>query len=88
MTIPNYIDDNPHLLIALLHIDFDIHAPTKVALESFLPRMPKGAVIAFDDLNAHDGPGETVGFLEALDIKKYKLCRNSFDSYLSYIVIE
>ena len=37
------IEDNPHLLIALLHIDFDIHGPTKVAIEKILPRMPKGA---------------------------------------------
>ena len=87
-TIPQYLEDNPHLLVALLHIDFDIHGPTKTALEQFLPRMPKGAVIAFDDLNAHEGPGETVAFLEAMDIKKYKLCRNSFDSYLCYLVIE
>lgn len=87
-TIPQFLKDNPHLLVALLHIDFDIHQPTKVALETILPRMPKGAIIAFDDVNAHEGPGETVAFLEAMDIKQYKLCRNSFDSYLSYLVIE
>ena len=86
--IPQYLEDNPHLLVSLLHIDFDIHGPTKTALEQFLPRMPKGAVIAFDDLNAHEGPGETIALLEAMDIKKYRLCRNSFDSYLSYLVIE
>ena len=72
----------------MLHIDFDIHQPTKVALQSFLPRMAKGSIIAFDELNAHKAPGETIGFLEALDIKKYTIHRNSFDSFLSYIVIE
>jgi hypothetical protein len=87
-TIPQYLEDNPHLLIALLHMDFDIHGPTKTALEHFLPRMPKGAVIAFDELNAHEGPGETIAFLEAIDIKKYRLCRNNFDSFLCYLVIE
>ena len=87
-TIPKFLEENPHILISLLHIDFDIHEPTKIALESFLPRMPKGSIIAFDDLNAHEGPGETVAFLESLDIKKYRLCRNSFDSYLCYLVIE
>ena len=77
-----------HLLIALLHIDFDIHGPTKIALEQFLPRMPRGSVIAFDDLSAHEGPGETVAFLEVMEIKKYRLCRNNFDSFLCYLVIE
>jgi len=87
-TIPKFLDENPHFLVSLLHIDFDIHAPTKVAIQKFLPRMPKGSIIAFDDLNAHEGPGETVAFLESMDIKKYRLCRNSFDSYLCYLIIE
>tara|TARA_B110000444_G_C18826222_1_gene590485 strand:+ start:1616 stop:2335 length:720 start_codon:yes stop_codon:yes gene_type:complete len=87
-TIPKFLDENPHLLVSLLHIDFDIHAPTKVAIENFLPRMPKGSIIAFDDLNAHEGPGETIAFIESMDIKKYRLCRNVFDSYLCYLIIE
>ena len=87
-TIPKFLDENPHFLVSLLHIDFDIHAPTKVAIEKFYPRMPKGSIIAFDELNAHEGPGETVAFLESMDIKKYRLCRNSFDSYLCYLIIE
>lgn len=87
-TIPNYLDKNPHLLIALLHLDFDIYSPTKTALENFLPRMTKGSIIAFDELNAHGAPGETLAFIESLEIKKFKLNRNVFDSYISYIVIE
>ena len=87
-TIPKYIDENPHLLISLLHIDFDIHKPTSVAIKNFLPRMPKGSIIAFDDLNAHEGPGETIAFIESMNIKNFRLERNSFDSYLSYLVIK
>ena len=87
-TIPSYMIDNPHLLVALLHIDFDIHEPTKIALENIVPRMPRGSIIAFDDLSAHEGPGETIAFLESMDLKKYKLCRNNFDSFLCYLVIE
>ena len=50
--------------------------------------MSKGSIIAFDELNAHGAPGETLAFLESLEIKKFKLNRNAFDSYISYIVIE
>ena len=35
----------------MLYLDFDLYAPTKAALETFLPRMPKGAILAFDELN-------------------------------------
>ena len=87
-TIPNYMIDNPHLLVSLLHIDFDIHEPTRSALENIIPRMPRGSIIAFDDLGAHEGPGETIAFLESMDLKKHKLHRNNFDSFLCYLTIE
>ncbi len=50
-TIPKFVSDNPHILISLLFLDFDLYKPTKVALEKFVPKMPKGAVIAFDELD-------------------------------------
>ena len=43
LTIPAFVKDNPHLVVSLLFMDFDLYEPTKVALEHFLPRMPKGA---------------------------------------------
>lgn len=58
-TIPRYVQDHPELVISLLTLDFDIAEPTRVALESFVPRMPKGAVICWDELGVADWPGET-----------------------------
>ena len=87
-TIPKYIENNPHLLISLLHLDFDIYAPSVAALEYFYPRMSKGAVIAFDGLDNKDGPGETTALLETVGIKNYTLRRNVFDSFLTYLIIE
>jgi hypothetical protein len=45
------VSDNPHILISLLFLDFDLYKPTRVALEELVPKMPKGAVIAFDELD-------------------------------------
>ena len=67
-TAPAYLADNPHLVVALLYLDVDLHEPTKVMLETFLPRMPKGALIVFDELNAKMFPGETVAVDEVLGI--------------------
>ena len=39
--------------------------------------MPKGSIIAFDDLNAHEGPGETIAFIESMNIKNFRLERNN-----------
>lgn len=64
-TIPEYVQAHPHLIVSLLYLDFDIYEPTKVALEHFLPRMPKGAIVAFDECNVEQWPGETRALLES-----------------------
>ena len=47
-TIPEFIKNSKHLVVSLLFLDLDLFVPTKVAIENFYPRMPKGAIIAFD----------------------------------------
>ena len=83
-TIPAYIQANPHLVVSLLWLDFDIYAPTATALRHFLPRMPKGAIIAFDELNHEVWPGETVAVLEEVGLNRLRLQRFAFGSTLSY----
>src|SRR5438093_284341 len=46
-----YLDDHPHLVISCLYLDFDIYTPTKLAIECFYNRIPKGGVVVFDELN-------------------------------------
>lgn len=87
-TIPEFIENNKHLMVSLLFLDFDLYEPTKVAIENFLPRMPKGAVIAFDELDNPLWPGETLALLETIGINRLKIKRVAFDPYISYAVIE
>jgi hypothetical protein len=82
-----FLKDNPHLIVALLSLDFDLYEPTKKALELFLPRMPKGAVIVFDEVNEPDWPGETQALLESMVLNYHSLKRFSFDPQVSYIVL-
>ena len=71
-----------------MFLDFDLYEPTKVAIENFLPRMPKGSIIAFDELDNPLWPGETLALLELTKLKKLKLERLDFDPYISYAIIE
>lgn len=87
-TIPKFIEEHPHLLVSLLFLDFDLYEPTKVALEHFLPRMPKGAIIAFDELDNPLWPGETVAMLEATMQRKLRIERLEFDPYIGFAVID
>lgn len=83
-----YMKDNPHLVVSLLYLDLDLYEPTKKALEVFVPRMPKGAIICFDELNAKIFPGETQAVEEVLGINNLEIERFSFNSYVSYAVIK
>lgn len=87
-TIPRYVQDNPHLLISLLYLDFDIHESTRVALEHLYPRIVRGGVVAFDELNSPELSGETIALLEQLDLTHERLCRLPFDPYISYFMKE
>jgi hypothetical protein len=83
-TIPKFVAETPHLLISLLYLDFDLYEPTRVALESFLPRMPKGAIVAFDELDNPLWPGETTAMLEFLDKYRLRIQRLPFDPYIGF----
>jgi hypothetical protein len=84
--IKEYVEANPHLLISLLYLDFDIYKPTKEALQLLYKRVVKGGIIAFDELNCKQYPGETVAMLEELDLEKVELKRFPFVTHLSYFV--
>ena len=87
-TIPVFIEENPHVLISLLFLDFDLYEPTKVAIECFLSRMPKGAILAFDELDNPLWPGETLAMLELHANRRLKLQRLHFDPYISFAVLD
>ena len=87
-TIPAYIDENRHLVVALLYLDFDLYEPTVAAIKALLPRMPKGAIIAFDELNQKQWPGETLAVLDTIGIKNLRIRRFPFTPQISYAVLE
>ena len=85
-TLPKFLDENRHLLIALLYLDFDIYEPTKFVLEKCLKRVPKGGIVAFDELNHRAFPGETAALLDVLDVGTVEIKRIPFCSRISFFV--
>ncbi len=87
-TIPEFVVANPHLVVSLLYLDFDLYEPTRVAIEQFVPRMPRGAIIAFDELDNPLWPGETRAVLDTLGFGKLRIERVHFDPYIGFAVID
>lgn len=83
-TVSAFVREHPHLLVSLLFLDLDLYEPTKAALEHFLPRMPSGAVVAFDELNNPQWPGETRALLETMGLRGVELRRFEWDPYIAY----
>lgn len=87
-TIDQYLDDHPHLVVSCLYLDFDIYEPTLAAIQKLLPRMPKGAVLAFDEINEERFPGETIAALEAFGtLQDLRLVRLPFEPRIAFAVI-
>ncbi len=86
-TAEEYVQGNPHLVVSLLYLDLDLYAPTKKALEVFRPRMPRGALLCFDELNAKIFPGETIAVHEVFGLNNLEIRRFPFDPYVSYAVL-
>lgn len=86
-TIPKYAAAHPELTIALLYLDFDLYEPTKVALQTFLPLVCKGGIVAFDEFNYDKFAGETAAAKELLDIRNVALKRFPFEPFVAYFVV-
>jgi len=85
-TLPKFLNENKHIIVSLLYLDLDIYEPTKTCLKYLLPKMAKGSIIAFDELNWKSFPGETIAVLEELGTK-YKF-KNLLNSQINYCIIE
>jgi len=86
-TSKKYLEDHPHLVISCLYLDFDVYSPTKLAIERFFSRIPKGGIIVFDELNEEAFPGETIAVMEKLELAALPVRRFPFEPRISYAIV-
>jgi hypothetical protein len=87
-TAPEFLETHPHLVVSMLFIDCDLYEPTAAALRAFVPRMPKGALLVFDELDNPIWPGETRAVLDELGLNRLELRRIEWDPYISFATID
>ena len=75
-TVPELLEKDKSVLIALLYLDVDLYEPTKAVIEACLPRMSKGSVICIDELCYEDWPGETEAVLDLFNANNLKIERS------------
>ncbi|HUO93071.1 MAG TPA: hypothetical protein VMU22_09125 [Rhizomicrobium sp.] len=87
-TVPAYLKAHPETIVSLAIFDFDIYAPTKVALEAIRPHLCKGSVLVFDELCDDIFPGETIAVREVLGLRDLRIQRLPTAARISYAVLD
>lgn len=84
-TLPKYLEDNPQTLISFVYLDFDLYSPTLNTLKLIENFLSPGAIIAFDEINDENWPGETVALREWLNGRSMKIFHSKYKSAAGYI---
>jgi len=85
-TIDGWLQNNPSAIVAMAIFDMDIYKPTKDVLERLVPRLTKGSVLVFDELNCPHFPGETLALDEVIGLNKLSLRRFPHQPYCAWAV--
>lgn len=85
-TFPDWLDKNEHAIISMAIFDTDLYQPTKDVLNIIKPRLTKGSVLVFDELNCQLFPGETIAVREIIGTDNLRLRRTPLQPYCSWAV--
>lgn len=85
-TLPAFLESHPHCIFAMLYLDLDLYEPTRDVLKALWPKVAKGGIIVFDQINLDLFPGETLALLEGIDLNAHGLHRSSYAGYQAYVV--
>ncbi len=86
--LKKYLQKHPETIISLAYFDMQLYEPTRDCLMLILPHLTRGSVIAMDELNSWEFPGETIAFHEVIGLNSYKLRRSGFLPDRTYLIIE
>ena len=87
-TIDKYLTDHPETIIALVYFDLQLYAPTRKCLEAIRPHLIRGSIVAFDEINSAEFPGETVALMETWGLGRYQLTRSQFLPDRTFLTID
>ena len=79
-TLPKFLKKNKDIYFSFIYFDMDVYKPTYESLRRLEPYLNKGCVIAFDQFNHQDWPGETLAVKEFFKktSKKFKIKYTKF----------
>jgi hypothetical protein len=85
-TFNEWLDRNPHAIVSMAILDMDVYRPTRDVLSKIIPRLTKGSLLVFDEVNCRHFPGETEAVAEVIGLNNLKLRRFPHQPYCAWAV--
>jgi hypothetical protein len=87
-SLKTYLEQHQETVLALANFGLGLYQPTLELLTLLRPRMQKGSVLAFEELNQANWPGETRALYEVFSPREISLRRHPICPHLSYMIYE
>jgi len=85
-TLNKLLEERKDIIVSLAIFDMDLYKPTKEVLSLLIPRLHKGSVLVFDELNCPHYPGETEALIDVIGLNNVELKRSPYVPYNSIFV--
>jgi hypothetical protein len=80
-----YLSDHPESIIALANFGLGLYEPTRDILTALKPRLQRGSILVFEDLNQAMWPGESRALYEVFIPSEISLERSAICPHLSWM---
>jgi hypothetical protein len=88
LSAERYFEQHPETIVALAYFDLQLYEPTRKCLEAIKPNLTRGSVIALDEINCQEFPGETLALKEVFGLENLKIMRSRYLPDRSYIIFD
>ena len=86
-SVENFLDDHDETIVAMANFGLGLYEPTLKILQAIKPRLVKGSILVFEDLNQATWPGESKALFEVFDMSEHSLERLPYCPHISWIRI-
>lgn len=86
-SVEQYLSAHQETIVAMANFGLGLYTPTKKILELIRPRLQRGSILVFEELNQAMWPGETKALIEVFGAENVRLHRIPYCPHISWMQI-
>jgi hypothetical protein len=83
-----YLEEHQETIVSLANFGLGLYEPTIALLKLIKPRLVKGSILVFEDLNQATWPGETKALMEVFESHSISVNRAVFCPHISWVTVD